>query len=325
MRYEWLRDAVNEDTIDVASFTAFNGDAESNELYYGLARDGCVALAENFEKTFTLSTRTEINGGMAYPTFLFSGLDDIYLGGTETSPTIEIGWALKIDDAIGTIDSGYPGSIIDRPDLDGTYTSEAIRLNVAEFGVLRWNEVLTPGGDIVFSTRTSATEAGLAGESWDGGLTNPSGSLIASTPNTWFQFKVDFTTADIQETPKIVTQEGFAIQLVYKAGGNESTADIPFIYDTGLKDGGAPHEDKILKKIVVVASGVGSYDLDWETETGEAGAFNVDLSMYPIRFETFFQDNSYGRHFRFKITKTDTNPFTLKEFLGIYTPRPVII
>jgi hypothetical protein len=325
MRYEWLRDAVNEDTVDVASFAAFNGDAEANELYYGQARDGCVALAENFDKIFTLSTKTEINGGMAYPAFIFSGLDDIGLEGTENSPTIEIGWAVRIDDAVGTIDSGYPTSIIDRRDTAGTYTSEAIKLNAAEFGVLRWNEVLTPGGDIVFSTRTASTEAGLSSAPWDGGLTNPNGSLISSTPDVWFQFKIDITTADITETPKVVTQEGFTIQLIYKRGGNESTVDIPFIYDTGFKDGGAPHEDKILKKIVVVAEGVGTYDVDWQTELGETGSFTVDLDEFPTRFEAFFQDNSYGRHFRFIVSKTDTDAFTLKEFLGIYSPRPVII
>lgn len=325
MRYEWLRDSVNEDTVGVASFAAYDGDAEANELYYGLSRDGCVALAENFDKLFVLNTKTQLNAGLTYPTTIFSGLDDIALTGDEDSPVIEIGRTTKIDDAVGTIDGGFVGEIIDRADTDGVYTSEAIEINAKALGVIRWNEVLPSGTDVVFSTRTASTEAGLTG-AFEGALTTPSGSTVISAADKFIQIRATLTTSDITMTPKIFTQEDFTILLTYTPGGNEDTTAIPFIYDTGLKDGGSPHEDKILKKIVVLTNGnAGTYSVDWETDLGETGAFTVDLALNPKRFETFFQDNAYGRQFKFKISKSDTEDFTLREILGIWTPRPVII
>lgn len=159
MRFNWIRNQINIDTMRAASFTALTGDDESGELYFGDSLYGYVYLDENYKKTISLKTKTQINGNNAYPSTLFSGLNDIYLGGEEEDPTIEIGWALKIDDAVGDINTGYPGAIIDRPDTDGIYTSQIFNIDASELGALYWNETLGDYGTINAYTRSGSSEA----------------------------------------------------------------------------------------------------------------------------------------------------------------------
>lgn len=326
MIYAWLRQAVNIDTVNVTSFTAYTGDAEAGELYYGDSKYGFVYLAENYERSISYKTKTQLNGNDSYPDTLFTGLDNIALKGTEEEPSMEIGWAVRIDDAVGTINAGYSGTaIIDRRGTEGTYTSEVFNISASAMGSIYWNEQLGTGGDVNVYTRTGATEAACLAASWSSALSSPNGSAIASTAAAFFQFKMVLSTTDITLTPKIVYQDGYVMKFTYTPGGKVVSTDIPFEIDLGDRNFGFPYIDKIYKKVVLVHEGtLGNVILYWETDEGYSGSFTISLSTYPNRWESFFPSTAYGRNIRFRVYKSDTNDYRVKEILGIWTPRPLI-
>ena len=326
MIFNQLRSALSIDSYGAASFAAFKGGDETGELYIGDSQNGYVYLARNFPQTISLRTTTQLNGNLSYPTNIYSGLDDISFEGTEEEPTIRIGWATTINNAVGTLNAGYSGTAtIDQPDASGTYTSEVFFVSASAFGTIKWHEILPTGCDVVFSTRSGSTEAACLAAAWDGGLTNPNGSTIASAAAEYIQFKAVLTSPDAYSTPRIVSQDGYAIQFTYTPGGTEETTNIPFVYGTGFRNFGRHNDDKIYKKIIVSHSGVGTYTLTWTTDSGETGSFTVDMSLYPYRWESFFPSNAFGRTVKFTVAKTDTSDLTLKEILGVWSPRPMLI
>jgi len=326
MVYSWLRKAVNIDNVSVASFTAFTGDSEAGELYYGDSKNGFVYLAENYERFITYKTKTQLNGNDSYPTTIFTGLDDIALKGIEEEPWVEIGWAVKINDAVGTLNAGYSGTaIIDRRDTEGTYTSEVFNISASALGSIYWNEQLGEVGDVNVYTRTGATEAACTGASWSDALSSPNGSAIASTAAEFFQFKMVLSTTDITLTPKIVYQDGYVMKFSYTPGGTLVSTDVPFEIDLGERNFGFPYVDKIYKKVVLVHEGTaGNVTLFWETDEGYSGSFVISLSTYPKRWESFFPSTAYGRNIKFRVYKSDTNNYRVQEIFGLWTPRPVI-
>jgi len=88
MRYNFKRTALGydlwtSDTISGANcFAAKTGDDESGELYYGDSQNGFIIKAIKSEDAYRLRTKTECNDGES---------SDIFVGGSENSPYIEIG------------------------------------------------------------------------------------------------------------------------------------------------------------------------------------------------------------------------------------------
>ena len=331
MRYDYLRNAVNIDTIPVASFTALVGDEEAGELYYGASDDGFVYLAENYERNVSLNTKTQLNGGSSYHDTFFVGLDDIYLGGTDANPTIEIGWTLIIDDAVGTINGhtyGTPAgsAIIDREDSDGTYTSEAFFIDAGSMLKIYWNEELGDYGTVYVQTRSGAVAVpDGTWTAWSANLTTPGGSTIVTAADDYFQFRIVMSTSNISYTPKIVLADGYVVKFTYFKGAF-LPQNVPFYYGTGYRNFGQPHADKIYKKLIVVHSGVGTYVLTWTTDLGYTGSWTVDMdTANPMVFESFYPSNAYGRKIKIDITKDDTSALTVKEIMGLWSPRPILI
>ena len=88
-RYNFKRKALSFDTYTVSSdpvgvecFASRYGDSENNELFMGDAANGYVYKSNQFDIEYALRTKTECNAG---------SLSDIFIGGTESSPTIQIG------------------------------------------------------------------------------------------------------------------------------------------------------------------------------------------------------------------------------------------
>jgi len=88
MRYNFKRQALSYDlwtstTVAGANcFAAKTGDDETGELYYGDSQNGYVVKEKTSEDTYRLKTKTEANAGTS---------SDVFVGGTENAPYIEIG------------------------------------------------------------------------------------------------------------------------------------------------------------------------------------------------------------------------------------------
>jgi len=82
MRYNFKRKAMSFDSVGVECFASKAGDDENGELYYGDSANGYIYKTVHSEITHQLRTKTECNAGTK---------TDIFVGGTESSPYIEIG------------------------------------------------------------------------------------------------------------------------------------------------------------------------------------------------------------------------------------------
>jgi hypothetical protein len=88
MRHNFKRNALSIDvwtssTLSGANcFTSKSGDDENGEVYFGDSQNGYIVKEKNFDETYRLSRKVDCNAGTK---------TDIFVGGTETSPYIEIG------------------------------------------------------------------------------------------------------------------------------------------------------------------------------------------------------------------------------------------
>jgi hypothetical protein len=88
MHYNFKRKALAIDiwtstTVSGANcFAAKTGDDETGELYYGDSQNGYIVKAKPSEDLYRLRTKTEVNEGTG---------SNVFIGGTENSPYIEIG------------------------------------------------------------------------------------------------------------------------------------------------------------------------------------------------------------------------------------------
>lgn len=207
----------------------------------------------------------------------------------------------------------------------GYWISPPLNIRAESFGLIRWHERLIGSDDIELSTRTAATETDLATTPWDTGLTIANGSEIQSSPNNWFQYRIDFTCTDTTvSNPRVYLTDDYVVKLTYLKGATNAEDSIEFVYDIGFRNFEAPMIDKIFKKFVTRHKGSqGGFTVEWECENGESGSFSIPLSQYPKTWESFFPSNAYGRELKIRIYKNDLYSFDLYEIQGVYSPQPV--
>jgi len=82
MIYNFKRQALSYDTVNVSAITAHTGDDEAGEVYYADSTQGYVYRTEISDIFYKLQRKSEANSGT---------LNDIFVGGTEARPTIQIG------------------------------------------------------------------------------------------------------------------------------------------------------------------------------------------------------------------------------------------
>ena len=88
MCYDYLLDKMSLDTIEANCFTSASGVDEKSELYIGSSVGGWLFKAEEGDNWHRLSGKTQANKGTMYSSFV---------GGSESSPTIEIGSLIPAD------------------------------------------------------------------------------------------------------------------------------------------------------------------------------------------------------------------------------------
>jgi hypothetical protein len=183
---------------------------------------------------------------------------------------------------------------------------------------------LTSGGAAVdFSTDGTAVTFKRWDEQTDGFAIEGTGSVA----NVWIQYLIAFTTSDtVIDNPKVFSSDSFVLRFFYERGGQVAETNVDFQYETGNMNFDLPFGDKIYDKINTWHEGSGSFTFDWETENA-SGTLNVDMDVAPTtsRWDSFFQDNAFGRRISIKFSKNDLLPFKLKEIHGIYLVEPNIL
>ncbi len=207
----------------------------------------------------------------------------------------------------------------------GTWISPAQQINAETMDQMFWNERITDtvNDNILFYTRSGSTQSACEAAAWSSALTDPNGSTIATAPNAWFQYKIEFSAADTRDSnPRVYFADTFVVKYTYFQAATNAESLVAFKYHFGFRDFDEPIVDKIFKRVVTTHEGTeGSFVFDWETENS-SNSFTVDLSVYNERWESFFQDTAYGRKIDFTISKNDLSPYRLSSVKGFYAPQP---
>ena len=206
----------------------------------------------------------------------------------------------------------------------GSWTSASQQINAESLNKIYWNESVIAADTINFYTRTGASKSACESASWSSALGDPNGSTIASTPDSWFQYKIELTATDTMiSNPRVYFSDGYVTKYTYGKGTISAETSVSLIYKFGFRNFDSPLNDKSFKKIGTVHDGEsGSFTVAWETENA-SDSFVVSLFTYPKRWESYFQDTAMGREINLSIEKNDLYPFRLKEIKGIYTEQPI--
>jgi len=172
--------------------------------------------------------------------------------------------------------------------------------------------------------------------------TNPAGSPIVSTggstnPNDlkYLQFKVEMISADAPnyaEFPYLYYANSYVVKFDYYKVQTNAEITVELVYRTGFRNFDLPLQDKIFKKVISVheKAGIGQagyFDLSYDIDDGDGTSYtfsNIDLSLYPHRYESFFPDTAFGRNIRFRWYKNDIYDFKIKQIGVVMTSEPII-
>jgi hypothetical protein len=187
-------------------------------------------------------------------------------------------------------------------------------------------ELTSGGGAVDFTTDGTAVAFKKWTEQTDGNTitTDPSVSGL-----TWIQYLFAFTstdTSDPDERPRVFSSDSYILRFFYERVGLLAETSVDFVYDTGFINFDKPFEDKIFNKINIWHSGDGSYTFSWTTEHS-SGSMNVDMDVAPTvnRWDSYFQDDAFGRRLSARVQKNDLFALTVKEISGLYIPEPNIV
>ena len=308
--YDVARDAYALDTKAVNVFAAFNASDDLGILYHGASSTtgnvyaddgGASVLYARYVSDFALGTYS-----------------DARVTGEELAPVLEIAWTLTINQGVGTINSGYPGAIIDRPDTTGTWTSPAYNISASALDQIQWNEILNTSGDVTFQVRTATTEAGIGAASWSSAVTTPTGSDISGTSGlTWIQVRANLSTSDITVTPNLYSRENYVWRIFYSLSGSTKEADYNSEWETGWMNFGAEGHKKILRRFKVYYSGTaGTLTMTYKNDQSNVSRhFDINLATLPSASE----EDEYTGNDQYKVfttrpsENTETDAFPVGE------------
>lgn len=315
-------------TFDVDIFSAnvlhvFGSGTDVEALYSGSSTTGILYAHTDTEKGVIHNNHADFTG-----TFNDMRYIPASVGGKADNPILELAWTNDIDTTgdewTGTIDS-VTTVIIDRPDTDGTYTSQYLTVNAESLDKLYWNEVIpSGGGDVTFDLRSGATTTATATAGWTTGFTNSAGSDISgATADTILQYRINMSTNTITETPQLIRGGGYVVRISYNTAGTTAESSIPLRWRSGWLDFGYPGYVKELRKIYVYydwpAETAGNLELDFTSLQGESSSFDIDLFDNPEHYINYFQDGvMIGELIKLEIRETSGNPITIKKIIVVY-------
>lgn len=168
-----------------------------------------------------------------------------------------------------------------------TWTSPVCQINAESLKKLYWNENLNIYGDVTWAIRTGATNP--VDGTWSGWsateYTNPNGSTITDTANTYIQFRATFTTSDTTNYlyPWLYQTDGYVFKINYsKIGANYETS-VSSVWKTGWRNLGNSTSKKLIKRVIVDYEGE-SENLTLNIKGMDNAvdrSFVVDMSVLP--------------------------------------------
>ena len=210
----------------------------------------------------------------------------------------------------------------------GTWEAPPQNINAESMAQMFWNEDIDDvvNDDIIFHTRSGVSEAACLAAPYSVGLTDPNGSDIVTVADNWFQYKIEFTALDtILNNPRVFFSNAYVVRYTYEKGDVIAETAVNWVYSIGLREFDTPLQDKSFKKFHTIHEGLdGTLNIKWTTNNN-TNDFMIDISAFPRRWESYFQDTAIGREINFTLSKNDLCPFRLSEIKGIYSEFPGIL
>lgn len=315
--YDLISQAYEIDTIGINIFCSFSGGTDGGALYAGSSVNGKVLSFATTSQEIIHSIASDFSG-----TFDECRIIPTDVGGDSTNPIIEMSWDLTINELVGTIDTLY--GHIDRNHTTAHYVSQALNTEGASsYDKIYWNELLPSHTNATFAIRSGPDAHSCSLASWSAEYTNPSGSDISGlTVNNYTQYRIAFTTDNIDITPTLIKSGGYVVKLTYNTLGSPYDTSIPLHWQSGYFDMGRPVSNKILTRLSMTYEGTsGIITVVIKNEYGESETFTIDLSVYPNKYEEDFRSSS-GKRFNIDITNNDVNALTIKKVTFVYDVEP---
>jgi len=323
LEYDSISKSFNIDTVNINALTVFKSGNDVEALYAGGSANGNIYAYSDSLNEIVHNKHSDFAGTWDDMRYI-----PIEVGGNENSPVLEIAWTKSINDSSGTINGAV--GIIDRPDTNGSYTSQHLSLVANSFDKLYWNEYIpTVGGNIDFYLRTGSDIANCNSAAWSGPFSNPTGSNISSVPiNSVFQYKINMSTNNIEYSPNIYMSDNYNVRITYSRSKSTDETSIDFKWVSGWMNI-KPGYKVTLRKIYVYydwdAEKTGTLNIKWENYEGDSDTFPIDLKKYPKNyFEYFTGGGLTGEAFRYTISETSLNPIRIKSMFVVFTLEPLV-
>jgi len=336
---DMVRDAYTIDTKSISSFESFDSGTDFGTLYSGSSTvTGKIFAHTGAFNQLVYRYKSELEGG---------AVDTVVFGGTETAPTMEIGWGVTLDSlsfADVTLDSvSFGGDTIDRPTDPGYWYSPIVEVNAQSLDKLSWNETLGTYGEVIFEIRLASTSGGIASAVFGADYSSPSGSDISGeTVNNFLQLRAKMTTTDVTETPRLFVEDSFMIKMTYTKEGGNSETSIVSIWSSGYQNFDGSMNPKRIKEVQIYYEGTaGTLNFAYDNVQGNAsGNFDIDLSIDPAtdasddyfgtsveniyRYVPSFLETPTGRYWQYTVTETGTEEWKIKRIVTIYDTQDYI-
>ena len=303
--YNLIRNAYVVDYKNINCFAGFTAGADQGVLYSGDSTTGGLVYAHDISNPSLIKRyKSEFNAG----TF-----DDARVYGTENNPTVDLAWDCTIDGwltelqtkdaSITTIDSietYLPNATIDRPDTDGSWTSEIYEISAGYLDKLYWNERLSSYGNVTFNLKT-CDDAACSGDSFSAtNYTDPNGSDISSeTAEDYIQIKINLSTTDIAHSPELYVSDGYLFKVAYLESGSTFESDFVSTWDSGWRDftPQQPGYKKHIQYIRVYYRGTsGDIAFNYKNDEGDIDdSFTINLAQsVPADIDNDFTNDYVG-------------------------------
>jgi hypothetical protein len=322
--YDTLSDNFIIDTKNIASFATLGGLGDWGQMYYGDSVNGYVY-------------NEEINiAGIIYSKlsdFRPNGtLSNLVAWNTEADPYLELGGHYTFDRMNGSAWNDFgSATTISAFDMfptnytpSGVYTSPVIQVKAKSLYYAYWNEILGGYGDVTIAFRTSNTSAGLSG-TYSSEYTNPAGSDISGlTGEDWLQFRLTLSSTNLSATPRVYTQNGYAVKITYNVLNEKVEESIDCDWRSGYTQITPENVICRARRFEVEHEGTAGllsciWDLDKENMSG---IFCVDLENNPKSYIKPFPTTAFGKKIRMRLHYDNINDLVIKAINILASPQP---
>jgi len=318
-----LSDSYSIDLLSVNAFCVFSSGTDWGVLYLGSSEDGNVYAYTKTDYEIVHKKHADFTGTWDDARYIPTGIP----GGDADSPVLEIARIETIDELSGIIND-LTGDI-NREDTDGSYISQALEVGASSYDKLYWNERFpTSGCNVTVNIRSASTAAGLTGE-WSSAFSDPTGSDISGeTANTFVQYKINLSTTDIDYTPELYRADNYVVRLSYNKEGTTTETTVPFRWQSGWNDLGAPGQTKVLKKIYAVydSESTGTLTLKFTNFEGDSDSFEIDLQEHPSSYAEYFANGAFNCDYvNLEISESSLNDLKIRALYVWYSEEPLNI